>query len=237
MLSSVQTFMFKRRNVLIVGVSREEFGRVVPFLGRDDFEIDRFPSGSGALELLSLVPFEVLIVRFPLPDMELSPFLKAVRAENSSCRHSSLVLLTAEERSEEAAQFIGKGANRVMALENSADQIQSMVSSLVNVAPRKSARFLARLEIKLGGANDMVLCQTENISASGMLIRTDRIYEPGTKIHFEFNLPDDERPIAGIAEAVRVTTNGREGLTGIGVRFLSFAGDSQRRFEAFRQTL
>lgn len=229
--------MPKRRNILVVGVSREEFDRVAPFLNRDSFEIDRFPSGSGALELLTRVGFEVLIVRYPLPDMELEPFLDAVRQEDSCSRRSSLVLLTVSERAETAAGFVGRGANRVVSLENSADQIQAMVSSLVNVAPRKSARILARLEIKLGGANDMVFCQTENISATGMLIRTDRQYEPGTKIHFEFNLPDDPRPIVGIAEAVRITHDAREGMTGIGVRFLSFAGDSQLRFEAYRQGL
>ncbi len=229
--------MVKQRNILIVGVSQEEFDRVAPFLSRESFEIDRFPSGSGAIELVSLVPFEVLIVRFPLPDLEMSSFLAKVRHPTSGCLHSSLLLLTAAERAEEAKAFIGHGANRVLALEDSAETIQMTVSSLLSVAPRKAARFLARLEIKLGGANDMVLCQTENISATGMLIRTDRRYEAGTKIHFEFTLPNDERPIVGIAEAVRITTNEKEQVGGIGVRFLSFAGDSQRRFEAYRQSL
>ena len=41
----------KRRNVLAIGVDPEEFARVAPFLGRDAFDVDRFPSGSGALEL------------------------------------------------------------------------------------------------------------------------------------------------------------------------------------------
>ena len=89
------------------------------------------------------------------------------------------------------------------------------------------------MEIKLGGAKDMILCQTENLSASGMLIKTERRYDKGTKIDFEFSLPDDIRPVSGIAEVVRQTMVGRDRVGGIGMRFLSFAGDSQRRFESY----
>ncbi len=219
--------------MLAVGVSPEEFGRVAPFLEREAFEVDRFPSGSGALELTSQVAIEVLLVRYPLPDMELEDFLQGVRRDGSPCLRSPILVLTSTDRFSEAEGFIGRGANRAMSLDTSVDQIQSTISSLLDVAPRKAARFLARLEIKLGGAKDMILCQTENLSASGMLIRTDKRYEAGTKVDFEFNLPDDPRPIAGVAEIMRHTMIGRDQVGGIGVRFLSFPADSKRRFEAF----
>ena len=118
------------------------------------------------------------------------------------------------------------------------DQLELALLALsLAVAPRKEARFLARLEIKLGGAKDMILCQTENLSASGMLIKTERRYDKGTRIDFEFSLPDDARPIVGVAEVMRHTMVGRDKVGGIGVRFLSFGGDSQRRFEAYQQQL
>lgn len=82
----------------------------------------------------------------------------------------------------------------------------------------------------------MILCQTENFSGTGMLIKTERRYDVGTRLGFEFSLGDD-RPIHGVAEVVRHTLIGRDQVGGIGVRFLSFAGDSQRRFEAFLQRL
>ena len=225
----------KRRNVLVVGVDREEFNRVAPFLDRDSFELDRFPSAQGALELIAHVPFEVLVVRFPPPDIELERFLGEVRAEGRPCQRSPLLLLADETSENEAQRYIGRGANRVVTLGDSEGEIQTIMSSLLNVAPRKAARFLTRLQVKLGGARDMILCQTENISASGMLIQTDKRYEKGTKIELEFTLPDDHRPIVGVAEVMRATTIGREEIAGLGVRFLSFSGDSQRRYLAFLQ--
>lgn len=225
-----------RRNVLVVGVSPEEFGRVAPFLERNAFDVDRFPRAAGALELLSRVAFEVLIARDPLPDMDLHYFLEAVRQADSPCLHAPLLVLATDE-SQNAEQFVGRGANRVVRMEESARQIQSTVSALLNVAPRKAARFVTRLEVKLGGAKDMIVCQTENISASGILLKTDRRYEKGTRINIELSLEDDPRPIVAIAEVVRHTLIGREQIGGIGMRFLSFAGDSQRRFQGFLERM
>lgn len=227
----------QRRNVLAVGLSSAEFERVAPFLNREDFDVDRFPSAAGALELIIAVQIEVLIVRYPPPDMDLAEFLTQVRSPESSCLRSPILLLSSASQREDAASFIGRGANRAIDLEAAESQIQGIISSLLHVAPRKAARFLARLEIKLGGAKDMILCQTENLSSTGMLIQTERRYELGTQINFEFTLPEDPRTISGIAEIVRHTTFGREEVGGIGVRFLSFTGDSQRRFEAYLRHL
>ncbi len=224
--------MSKRRNVLVIGVGPEEFGRVAPFLARNAFDVDRFPSGTGALELTAHVSIEVLLVRYPLPDMDLGVFLQAVRQPDSECLTSPILVLADAAAATEAGAYIGRGANRVLHLEDAEDELQATVSSLLAVAPRKDARFLARMEIKLGGAKDMILCQTENMSASGMLIKTERRYDKGTRIDFEYSLPDDVRPISGVAEVVRHTMVGRDQVGGIGMRFLSFAGDSQRRFES-----
>jgi len=226
-----------RRNILVVGVSSDEFARVAPFLQRDAFEIDRFPGGEGALEIIRHVALEVLIVRYPLPGSDIFYFLSQVRDPESPCRRSPLLLLADADHRAEAHKLIGKGANRVLGLEEAEEQIQGAVSSLLEVAPRKAARFITRLEIKLGGAKDMILCQTENISESGILIKTDRRYEKGTQIHFEFSLPEDQRPILGVAEVVRHTMIGRDAVGGIGMRFVSFSGDSQRRFQSFIKRL
>lgn len=222
-----------RRKLLAIGVSADEFDRVAPFLGRDSFEVDRFPSAVGSFELTNEVPFEILLVRFPLPDMELYDFLQAVRSDGSPNLKSSIVLLAARDKLKEAKAFIGRGANRVVELEEADNSIQDSISGLLNVAPRKAARFMARMEIRLGDAEEMLVCQTENISSTGMLLRTDKRYEVGTRVQFEFTLPHDQRPIVGMAEIVRHTMIGRDEVSGVGVRFLSFTGDSQRRFASF----
>ncbi|MEM8932251.1 MAG: PilZ domain-containing protein [Acidobacteriota bacterium] len=225
------------RNVLAIGVTTAEFDRLVPFLLRQSFDVDRFPRATGAADLISQVPFEMLLVRFPLPDMEVERFLTVVRRDGSPCLRSSVLILTDTDRELEAQRFVGLGANRTINLEASAAEIQESISSVLDVAPRKAARFLARLEVRIGDSKDMFLCQTENISATGMLIRTEQRYEVGTQLEFEFTLPGDPRPMRGVSEIVRHTRSGRDSVGGIGMRFLSFSGDSQRRFHTFLQDL
>ena len=75
----------KARNVLLVGVSPEEAERVAPFLGRSGFGVDRFPGAAGALDLLGQVPFDLLIVRFPLEEINVLEVLQAVRKPDSAC--------------------------------------------------------------------------------------------------------------------------------------------------------
>src|SRR5436190_1714106 len=102
-----------RRTVLVVNVDEALFLKVAPLLNRQDFELDRFPRAAAALDLVAHVPLDVLLVRFPLPDVSLQQFLDAVRAETSPCRQSPLLLLAAPDLLGEAEQWIGRGANRL----------------------------------------------------------------------------------------------------------------------------
>ena len=43
--------------------------------------------------------------------------------------------------------------------------------------------------------------------------------------------------LVGVAEVVRQTMPGRDSVGGVGVRFISFVGDSQRRFESYINSL
>ena len=172
-------------------------------------------------------------MRYPLADMEMEEFLQEVRFGQAPNRRTPLLLLTEAGRVEEARSYIGKGANRVVPLTVTAEALQSEVSSLLEVAPRLGMRVMASLEIHLDEGKTLAVCQTENVSATGMLIRTLVGYPLGTRLDFEFNLPLETLPVKGEAEVVRHTLAGRESIKGVGVRFVSFEGDGQRRFEAY----
>ena len=121
----------------------------------------------------------------------------------------------------------------MLALDGVERTIQTVVANCLNVASRVAVRLVTRVEVEIDGQRTAVLCQTENMSSSGLLLSGGRQYETGTRVSFQFLLPGHERPCGGIAEVVRHTTRGREGLDGIGVRFVSFTGDSRERFDSY----
>lgn len=139
--------MVPRRRTLTVGVTPAEHGLTTPFLDRGQFEIDRLPSAVGSIELLLDVPIDLVLVRYPLPGMELGDFLGMLRSSASASRRSSVVILAEDDRARAAAEsFVGLGANKIVRLDEDPARIQLTVADVLRVAPRLETRFLARLE-------------------------------------------------------------------------------------------
>lgn len=222
-----------RRSVLVVNVDQELYDKVSPLLNRTEFEVDRFPRARAALDLVARVGVDVLLVGYPLPDVPVQSFLDAIRAEGSPCRQSPLLLLAQEADLDEARRYVGRGANRVVAVEESPARLQDEVSQLLAVAPRSSLRLMVRMIVNIGEGAAMELAQSENLSETGMLVRTGEIYPLGSRLSFEFHLGGDHLPIRGEGEVTRHTTPGREMVRGIGIRFVSFERDGLVRLQRY----
>jgi DNA-binding response OmpR family regulator len=84
------------------------------------------------------------------------------------------------------------------------------------------------------GKNDT--CPIGDLSISGMLISTEAEIPSGTKVELQFELPGNKKPIQIHGEVVRTirwNKSNPERLTGVGIRFLKFQGDSERRLEKY----
>lgn len=221
------------RKILAVGFTHDEFHKWAPLLKRSSFELDRFHDPAGALELLGPVPFHMLMVRYPLPSMSMDDFLAKIRHPMTRSSKSSLVILADHAHFGEAQNFVLKGANRVIELEPTATHIESIVADLLHIAPRRSARFMARIQARLDGAPRSVLGVIRNTSATGLLMETDQMLRRGTEVAFELTLPGGRLPVRGRAEVVRHTTLEKEKVRGLGMRILSFNGGSGEEYSAF----
>ncbi len=67
--------------------------------------------------------------------------------------------------------------------------------------PRVSGRFIVSYRI-LEESNNVDISQTKNISMGGMLLTTNRKFDPGTNLAIEIRLPFDPNPIMLIAKVV-----------------------------------
>lgn len=216
-----------RFRALAVGLAEDEFQLVAPLFA-DDLEVDRFPSPRGALELIVPLAVDLLLVRFPLLDMRMPEFLRAVRRPEAGSRACSLVLVTTGEHLAAARSFLGRGANRVVTLEQPETELYAAVTDLLRVAPRKTSSFLAQLQAGAGRSMDYLMGEVQNSSATGALVATDRKLPQGTQVRFHFSLPSGA--VVGVGEVVRHTFTERGEVDGIGLRFLSFDGLSQRAY-------
>lgn len=67
--------------------------------------------------------------------------------------------------------------------------------------PRITARFVVSYRV-LEEANAIDITQTRNFSLGGMLLTTNRIFPPETKLALEIRLPFDRRPIKIVGRVV-----------------------------------
>jgi CheY-like chemotaxis protein len=228
----IQTMQGVKRSTLVVGVDGQTFEKVSKVLGAVNFFADYAENGATALESTPFLPFDAIVTGYPLPDMQMQPFLDAVRKKNSPYRRLGLVILAPRGMLPEAETFIGKGANRALALENFPDELPHALFHLLEAPPRFAMRAISHLKVQLSSGSSQTFCQTENISAHGMLIKTDYPYPVGTQMAFELAIPGESTRVRGLAAVVRQTQEECERVTGLGVRFSSFQGEDQKRLVA-----
>ena len=220
------------RSVLVVGVGAEQFAGLAPILKRAKMFAELVATGTRALELAAMLPYDALAVTVPLDDTPLDEWLAKLRGDAMASRKAAVLLLVAPGHGDEALALLEQGANRVAASDDPPERVQALVSELLGVAPRVSLRAASRLSVQLERGTAQVLCQTENISATGMLIRTDQQYPVGTLLSFELTLPGEPKPIRGSARVVRHTSVRRERVTGVAVAFSGFDSHDGTRFAA-----
>ncbi len=220
-----------QRNTLVVSLEREMFDHLAKILHAAKLHAEYEPTARSALEAMGFLPFDAIVAAFPLPDMPMQDFLDLVRKEGSNCRKAGVVLIAPADFLAQAEQFLGRGANRVLPPDALAEHLPHVLSRLCEVPPRVAVRGRLRLEVGLSPRAGHLLCHTENVSSTGMLIKSDRNYPIGTQLSFELTMPGDSTPVRGLAVVVRRTLEERETVAGFAVQFLSFHDDDKTRFQ------
>jgi hypothetical protein len=222
-----------RGQVLVTGVDDPVFNAVVNVLSPLGFDIHRAPWDNYLSDHVQITPFDVMIAGLQPDDRAFTRFLKALRTRGSACQHTGLILVAPHPVTDLATKFVGHGANKVIGEREVSAGLQDMVSELVGVAPRTPVTMNARIKIYVEGKPVQSFCQTQNLSASGVLIRGFGHYESGLNIDFEINLPADSAPIRGSGTITRHAERRVEGIDGLGIRFTSFHAGDQTRLASF----
>ena len=216
------------RRVLVVTADPEAFDRAAPVLRREAMDVDRMVQADSALELIDEIRFDLIILVEPVSGMPLSSFVRALRKAGSSSERASVVVFAAEEGLEEFRPLVGHGVNRLLGIARFESQLEDVVSELLHVADRATCRTMLRVDLGVQSTNgNRVLCQTENLSATGVLVRGPQL-PVGSVFDFELTFEEHPKPLRGKARVVRHTIPS-EPVRGFGAHFLSFEGDGRER--------
>jgi uncharacterized protein (TIGR02266 family) len=222
-----------QRHVLVVGADTKTLERIAPMLRRAEFDVHSAEPSPVVFDLVLGTSFELVLVTYPLRDLILDDLIETLRRDGSWCRKAALVLLSEPEHVEDAQALVDLGVNRAVSLDWPEGRIHQAIGDLLDVAPRISLRVLVHLKVEVHDDSKRALYQTVNISRTGMLLRGDDRLDPGTRFSFFFGIPDGRRLVEGTGEVVRRTNPTREGMAGLGIRFVRLAGEGAEQIESF----
>lgn len=222
-----------RHRVLLVTSDLASFDHLMPLLRRSSIQVHRLLRGEAALKLACSVQLDIIVIAHPLADIATVELLKAARSDGSPCRSAGIIVLVENPEDRSAHAMLECGANRLLPLGCSTRDMGRTLADLLGVAMRTQLRTTLRVEMSGIIGRRQLMCQTENISSSGMLIRGPVKVPLGTEFEFEFCLPSQGTPLRGMAKVARHTAWPREKVQGIGATFVSFYGDSRQRLDLF----
>jgi len=183
------------------------------------------------LDIVGSTPFCAIVSAYPLSGAGFGILLSATRSRVSASRNAGLILLVPPAKLDLARQLIGRGVNRVVRDDEPLETILEAIRELMEVAPRVPVVAPAWISLDFGGESARVLCQTENVSTTGMLVRGCTNCRPGMRVAFQLQLDDREEPVAGTAQVARTADPQREGLRGFGARFLDLSEGDRIRLQ------
>ena len=139
------------------------------------------------------------------------------------------ILLAASGTLDAALAYIDNGANPCSGEQLGGGEALQAVVDLLEVSPRIRARFPVQFDLELPGVPRGTAVETENVSLSGLAIRSQRRIAVGTRLPLRLHIPTAHPPIAATAEVVRTSDQSPRGLSGFGLRFVSFQDDDANR--------
>jgi hypothetical protein len=222
--SPIEFGAMHQRVVLAAGEG-ELRNRLFEALGPFSAEAVEVPSARRALELTRQIPVHLLVIRYPLDELTLSEFLREFREGGAASRGAQVVVLAPGRSLGGLRRSAGPGV-AVMRSDSDLVSLENTFISFLRRSPRFEENLLVGVRLELATGHVRKMLQLKNISETGMLLQTKTPLEEGTTFAFEFGLPDVKRPIRGRGEVVRVVEPGPEGPRGLGVKIVSFEGDS-----------
>lgn len=222
-----------RKRILAVVTDLALFRKLEDLFRRASFEVNRVPSGAGALVLIGNVKYSLIVAGMPLPDLGLKEFLSSLRAIDSESGGSPIVILAPEADVPALSKALHSDLLRVVSETAAEGDLQRAVSEVLGVAARTSTRLLVEMEVGLEGSPQRRLVQTQNLSETGMLLRASAAPPVGTPVQLSFRLPDDDHPMVLEAEIVREAEVNKESVRGFAVRYTRVQPEDLERLREF----
>jgi CheY-like chemotaxis protein len=189
------------KKVLLAGGLKDHFAGRDSFFARADVAVHTAYTFGQMLKIHRKEGVDLIVTGLTMPDMKAGEFFEALR-ENEVLRQVSSIII-AQDTLDHREQAKRCRANAVFIMPVDPVLLQSRVQQFLDIAPRKSYRTTLAVAIQGSFKDKPRPFYTENISARGMLIRSEEPLAKGDGIFFSFFLTDGTH-VSGYGEIIRI---------------------------------
>jgi CheY-like chemotaxis protein len=203
---------------------------VVPFeqslLLRKDHELFRAATGAEAIEKVAQVMPHLIVLDDQVTDMKVSSLIRQIRTMPAG-RNASVLLLAGSGG--EAVE----GINQVLSKPVVGAEFNDACRRLLSVEARKEARLLVYVNVQGFSQNNMFLCNSLNLSASGILILTARKMKMGETVQLQITLPREREKIRVSGLVMREAQEVDSRLNAYGLAFQDLSAEEGERLRNY----
>lgn len=215
------------KRILAVG-DAESLAEIRSILRRSVFEMQRVPAALAAAQMVSRIPFDLMIVVYPLVDSDLAGLHRRVRATGSASRDCQLLVLAPAARLPELDEFHQDSRLEAVDLDQPQHRLAEVAARYLGPI-RVAERYPVRLPAVWPTTGER---QTVDVSASGVLIELASGPLPPLGERGELELgATPAPPIRLVAEVARHADTAAGGVRGFAVTWIGAAGGELERLE------
>jgi len=202
------------------------------FLDRTGIRILTAATTDEILRVHKLEKADLIATTLDLPGTGIEEIFDIIRKDRELKNVSTIIVC--EDTVIHQSRGVRCGANTVLSFPIDTAKLHAGMQRLLNVAPRQAYRVALNVAVEGHFKSKPFLCRTENISASGMLIRAEQIFSQDDRIAFSFYLPDGTR-VSAQGTILRVIKAGTASSSDVlyGIQFATLAPADKSAIEAF----
>lgn len=206
-----------RKKILIADNLEDLLEREKTILNRVSFELFTASSGQEALSVHQAQRVDLMLVSLELPDMAGDKLCSSIR-KDTELRQVSIII-TCNNEPECIQRATQCGANAYIVKPFRSAELTDKVTKLLSIPQRQSYRVLIRISIKGNMANESFFCSSHDISATGLMIESEKRLEKGDLLSCSFFLPGFGKIVTD-AEVMRIDQSTDTPRYGVRFRYL-----------------
>lgn len=188
-----------------------------------------------ARELVAKTDFDIIVINYDYEQVNAPAVCEHFKSE-AKTKEVPVVITSVQTNADTRNKSLSAGADLFVEQPLPRQYFIEKLKKLLEQSTRGDDR------VDFQGAADIVLGKEKStipigdLSATGLLLATDRDFNPGDMMTLSFVIPGYKKPISVHGEVVRIIPadpSKPNRIPGVGVRFKTFSGDSQKRLERY----